>query len=245
MIYRARHGQLSYGEPIGILLLDQDHCPFVPGDVANATTYSYPVRFRSVEGLTPARLFRHDDTLYGDVLAAGRELVQNGVRAVTSDCGFMALYQQDLARELAVPVFMSSLIQISFIGTLIGSERRIGVVTANAGSLTDELLHCAGVSSSDRVVVAGLEHTEHFAPVAVYETTDTLDTEAVEREVVAAVDELLHRDPQIGAVLLECSLLPPYSTAVHKTFGLPVFDFVTGIDYVYSAVVKRGYAGLM
>ncbi len=245
MVYRARHGQVSYGEPIGILLLDQDHCPFVPGDVANATTYSYPVRFQRVEGLTPARLFRHDRTLYEAVLAGARSLVRNGVRAVTSDCGFMALYQQDLARELGVPVMMSSLIQIPFISTIIGPERRIGVVTANAGSLTGELLQCAGVSASDRVVVAGLEHAEHFAPVAVHETADTLDTELVEREVVTAVDGLLRRDPELGAILLECSLLPPYGAAVHEAFGLPVFDFVTAIDFVCSSVVKRRYSGLM
>ncbi len=245
MVYRARHGQVSYGEPIGILLLDQDHCPFVPGDVANATTYAYPVRFQRVEGLTPARLFRHDRSLYETVLAGARSLVQNGVRAVTSDCGFMALYQQDLARELGVPVMMSSLIQIPLISTIIGPERRIGVVTANAGSLTGELLQRAGVSSSDRVVVAGLEHTEHFAPVAVYETADTLDTELVEREVVTAVDGLLRRDRELGAILLECSLLPPYGAAVHDAFGLPVFDFVTAIDFVYSSVVKRRYSGLM
>jgi hypothetical protein len=49
MIYHARKGQVSSGEAIGILLLDTA-VPFIPGDVANATTYDFPVCFRKVEG---------------------------------------------------------------------------------------------------------------------------------------------------------------------------------------------------
>ncbi len=47
MLCKTRKGQASSGEAIGILLLDTS-VPFIPGDVANATTYDFPVRFQNV-----------------------------------------------------------------------------------------------------------------------------------------------------------------------------------------------------
>jgi hypothetical protein len=104
VIYQARKGQASSGEAIGILLLDTS-VPFIPGDVANATTYPFPVRFRKVEGFTVARAIGKDPSVYEALHAAGLDLVEQGVRAVTGDCGFMALHQRHLADDLPVPVF--------------------------------------------------------------------------------------------------------------------------------------------
>jgi hypothetical protein len=99
MIYQARPGQTSSGEAIGILLLDTS-VPFIPGDVANATTYDFPVRFQKVEGFSVARAIGKDPGIYDALLAAARDLVDQGVRAVTGDCGFMAFHQQHLAEDL-------------------------------------------------------------------------------------------------------------------------------------------------
>ncbi len=67
----------------------------------------------------------------------------------------------------------------------------------------------------------------------------------MEKEVVEAALELIERDPSVKAILLECSMLPPYSKAVQEATGLPVFDFITMIDHVYSSVVQRRYDGYM
>ena len=67
MIYHAKKGQVSSGEAIGILLLDTS-VPFIPGDVANATTYSFPVRFQKVEGFTVARALDKDTAIFYDLL---------------------------------------------------------------------------------------------------------------------------------------------------------------------------------
>ena len=243
MVYKAKKGQVSYGEAVGIILLDQQSCPFIPGDVANATSYRYPVRFQRVEGFTVERIMRHDLTLQERVLAAGKALVREGVRAITGDCGFMVIYQEKLTETLGVPAFMSSLLQIPFIGRIIGKSRKIGIVTANARSLDESVLKKAGAEDLGGLVIKGLENTEHFGPVALHETTDVLDSEKVEAEVVGAAVEIAKRDPSVGAILLECSLLPPYGAAVQEAVNLPVFDFLTMIDYVHSAVVKRRFEG--
>lgn len=242
-IYQTRAGQVSSGEAVGILLLDTA-VPFIPGDVANATTYDYPVRFQKVDGFTVARAMAKDATVYDDLKRAAGELVGQGVRAVTGDCGFMAFHQQRMADELQVPVFLSSLLQIPFIGSIISRSAAVGVITADSRSLDDDLLAAVGVSDPSRVAVAGLQECPAFHRFAIAET-GSLDQTAVEGEVIDAARRLVEKHPAVRAILLECSLLPPYGAAVQDAVSLPVFDYITMIDFVFRAVVKKRFAGFM
>lgn len=245
MRYVVRPGQVSYGESIGILLLE-NYAPFIPGDTANATTYRYPVRFKRVAGLSVERIFNHDLSMYEAVRSAAGELKSEGVRGITGDCGFMAIYQRQLAEELGIPVFLSSLLQLSFMSIVTGPRTPLGVVTANSVSLTKELFEAAGVSDEvmERVHIVGLEDCEHFVD-AVFAEKGVLDTDIVEDAVVERSRRLQQEHPDMGAILLECSMLPPYGAAVHEATGLPVFDYVTMIDYMHATVVKRRFYGNM
>jgi hypothetical protein len=243
MIYKAREGQASYGVPIGILLLDT-FTPFIPGDVANASSYRYPVRFQKVEGFTVKRALSRDPAIFGSLLAAAEELVLQGARAVTGDCGFMGIHQRNLARQLDVPVFLSSLIQIPFITNIIAEGEKIGVITADSRSIDDQLLEAVGVGTAENLEIRGLEETENFR-TAVLEESGVLDSEKIKNEVVFAAEQLVTKEPKVRAILLECSCLPPYGAAVQEAVRVPVFDYITMIDYVFSAVVKRRYSGIM
>jgi hypothetical protein len=243
MIYRVKGRQVSYGEAIGIILLE-NYAPFIPGDVANATTYDFPVRFQRVENFSVERIFKHDMSLLDPVLEAGRALVGEGVRAVTGDCGFMVIYQDRLAAALEVPVFMSSLLQIPFLRHLIGPDEKIGIITANSESLDEFVLRSAGADSSAGLLIKGLQGKEHFVSAVIREE-GLLDSEKIETEVVSVAQEIVAQDPMVKIILLECSMLAPYAAAVQEAVNLPVFDFVTMINYVFSAVVKRRYQGFM
>ncbi len=243
MIYRVKKGQVSYGEAIGILLIE-NFAPFIPGDVANASTYSFPVRFQRVEGLTFSRLCRKDSALLEPLIEAGEKLVGEGVRAITADCGFMVQFQKELADHLEVPVFLSSLLQIPFISRILGNGEKIGIITANSQELDASLLEKAGVADSIPIHIKGLERKENFAKATVDEV-GILDSTKVEEEVVSTAKEMVREDPKVRAILLECSCLPPYGASVQEAVNLPVFDFVTMIDYVYSAVVKKRFHGFM
>jgi Asp/Glu/hydantoin racemase len=236
---------VSYGEAIGILLLE-NFVPFIPGDTANATTYDFPVRFQRVPGLSVEKMFNHDLLMYEKVRTAALELKREGVRAITSDCGFMVIHQQQLAADLDLPVFSSSLLQLSFMDLITGGRKHIGVITANSRSLTNELFSMAGVSSDlmERITVRGLEDYQPFVE-AVFEERGELDSDLIETGVVTRAKQLLEEDPDIGSILLECSLLPPYGAAVQEAVGLPVFDFVTMINYVHSTIVKQRFTGSM
>ena len=243
MIYKGVRGQVTYGEAIGILLLDY-YAPFIPGDVGNASTYSFPVRYELIEGLTFERLLKKDRTVLEPLIEAGRKLVKkHGVRAITADCGFFALFQKEMANELGVPVFMSSLLQVPFISRIIGDGNKVGILTSNSKGLDESFLNAVGIDKST-IKITGLENYENFRGFGV-EETGILDRNIIEQEIVSAALDLVNNDPEVKSILLECSMMPPYGELVQKAVNLPVFDFITMINYVYTAVVKKKYDGFM
>jgi Asp/Glu/hydantoin racemase len=89
-----------------------------------------------------------------------------------------------------------------------------------------------------------LEEQPAFHSFALAESGE-IDVDAVRQEVVAAGIRVVERDRQVGAILLECSLMPPYGAALQEELQLPVFDYITMINYVFSAVVKKDYHGFI
>lgn len=238
--YQIRNAD-TYGHAVGILLLDY-RGPFIPGDVGNATTYGYPVLYKLVKGLTLDRVLAGDPEAEADIVEAAQELERFGVRGISSDCGFLVQYQRAVARAVKVPVFMSSLLQIPFLSMMFDSGRPVGCLTATRKSLGNRVLELAGITSDINVVIHGMEDYEHFK-WSILEEGGELDSDLIEHEVVAEARKIQDIHPDLGALVLECSLMPPYASAVQTATGLPVFDFVTMINYFYEGAHRRPYAG--
>ncbi len=238
MIHHARKGQTSYGEAIGILLLDS-RAPFIHGDVGNARSYPYPVRYRRIDGLTVERIFAHDTGFIEKMVDGARELEREGVQAITGDCGFMAIYQTAVKAAVEIPVLLSSLLQIPFIQATLPDHAKVGVITASSRSLTPGVFRQIGVDAATTVIY-GLEEKEHFRAGALDEI-GILDSDRIREEVVAVAREMTAAHPDVRSILLECSMLPPYGRDVSRATGLPVYDFLTMIDHVYSALCKRRF----
>lgn len=244
MLYYANKGQVSYGEAIGILLLDS-FIPFPPGDVGNASTYSFPVRYKVVKGASIERLINQQDaSLLEPFIEAGHELVKEGVKAITGDCGFMILFQERLAKEFPVPVFMSSLLQVPFISRMLKPGKKVGIISADSRNLTDKHLQAAGIDENMKIKVVGMQDQNFFFDAILAEKGE-LNFEEVQKEIVNVSTKLVKDDEKIGAILLECSDLPPYAAAIQESVGLPVFDFTTMINYVYLALVRKKFEGFM
>jgi len=240
-IYRTRRGATNYGQAIGILQLDCS-LPFIPGDVDNASTYRYPVLYRVVPGLSTAACLRGAPDLEAAAFETAVALEKQGVRAISSDCGFMLQFQDAVRRAVRVPVMMSSMLQLSMIAASLAESRPIAVVTADSTNLTSEFLKRNGVSVRNPVIIRGLEKEPEFKS-AVLEEKGSIDAGKVEAELIAVCRHVREEHRELGAVLLECSMLPPYSRALQDALGLSVFDFVTMIDYLYAATHQRRYEG--
>jgi hypothetical protein len=224
---------------IGILVMDA-RIERIPGDVGNPATFPFPVLCRTVAGATLKRLIaERDRSLLGPFVEAGWELVRQGAKALTTTCGFMVLFQDELAREFPVPVITSSLLQLPFIQATLRPEGRVGVITADAANLSPEHLRRAG-GDADRITVVGLEGQPKFR-AAIFEETGRIDVPAVASEVVAQAKRMVANDPHIAALLFECANLPPYAAAVQAAVGLPVYDAVTMIRYVHATLSAASF----
>jgi len=244
MIHKARRGQASYGEAIGILLLDTSLTPYIPGDVANATTYSFPVRFKKVKDLSVEMMMNKDTSLLNRLIESGRELTEEGVKAITGDSGYMAMFQREVAKKLKIPVFLSSLLQLPFLTRIIGKGQKVGIIAANSKILDNALLKEVGITDMGFLYIKGMEDKEYFRKTFI-EEVGWLDSDNVEKEVVSVAKNMIEEEPKVKVILLECSCITPYRGAVQEAVNLPVFDYITMINYVYSAVTMKKYEGFM
>lgn len=241
MIYKSRLRSQSWaGETIGILVL-KNHYPYIPGNVANATTFDFPVRYSVVEGATAERLlYQADPTLVEPFIAAARTLRDEGVKAITGACGFMALFQDQIAEALDIPVFVSSLLQVPFIHKVTG--KRVGIITADSTCLKPEHFVSTGIASETPLAIGGMETKDAFMR-SIFGNIGELDDDGIREGVVEVALDLQAQHDDLGAILLECSDLPPYAHAVQGATGLPVFDFITMINYVHATLARKPFSG--
>jgi len=239
----VRGGHNSYGQKLGILLLDTK-APRIPGDIGNATTFNFPVRYKKLEGITVEKIINNrssDSTLVDCFIEAGKELEKEGIRAITTSCGFTALFQKKMAESLNSLVFMSSLIQIPLVHNMIGKNKKIGILTANKEKLTKEHLEAAGVKNIP-VCIYGMEKEENFANTFL-DQQPFGDITKIEKEMIKVSKKLVKENKNIGAIVFECASMPPFAYAVQSKVGLPIFDLVTLANYVYSAIINKEYNG--
>ncbi len=224
-------------EPFLGLLMLETHFPRPPGDVGHPRTFAFPVRRVVVGRATPQRVVR--DSAQGLVpafISAAQELVAQGAAAIGTSCGFLGLHQQRFAAGLPVPVATSSLLQCAWLAALLPDRQRAGIVTIDAAALTPEHLGACGVP--DDAPIEGVDPGGELATRLLNDEPE-LDCARAEAEVVAAAQRLLERHPEVGAIVLECTNMPPYAAAVARATGRPVYDVVTLLEWVWRGVARR------
>jgi hypothetical protein len=231
----------SEGPAIGVICLDTSFTK-IPGHIRNPATFSFPVVCHVVSGATPERVVtRPDPALLQPFIQAAVQLEAAGVSAITSACGFLALFQAELAGAVAIPVYSSSLMQVPMVGRMLGPGRTVGILTANASSLSSA--HLAGVGA-DRVPVriAGLADQPEFREVILEGQRDDLDPGRMGDEVVGVAEGLRRDHPDVGALVLECTDLVPFAHDIQARTGLPVFDIVTLTELVHASLSRHPFA---
>jgi len=231
-------GKAVYGARLGILMLEA-RFPRIPGDMGNAGTWPFPVLYKVVPGASPDRVVRrHADGLLEAFKEAAGELVRQGADGITTNCGFLSLFQPELAAHCGVPVATSSLMQATFIQSLLPPGQRVGIITVNAATLTPEHLARANVPPDTPVV--GTEGGREFTRVLL-EDEPRLDAAAAEQDILDTGHTLLARHPEVGAILLECTNMGPYSRALRRATGRPVFDIVSFMTWFHAGLQPRDF----
>src|SRR5215469_3112962 len=234
----ARGGKGLYGARVGILMLET-RFPRIPGDMGSAGTWPFPVLYKVVPGALPRRVvYDRAAGLLDAFLDAAAELVQLGADGITTTCGFLAVFQHEIAGHVGVPVATSSLMQIPFIERILPPGKRVGVLTVSAANLSEEHLRTAGADPATPVV--GTDDGSEFSRVLINDE-ERLDVAAAERDILAAGEELVEKHVGIGAVLLECTNMVPYARALSQRLRLPVFSIYTFVTWFHAGLVPRDF----
>jgi Asp/Glu/hydantoin racemase len=214
--------------------------PRIPGDVGNALTWPFPVLYKVVRGASPERVVRHRaDGLLPVFVDAAQELVATGADGIVSNCGFLSLFQREVAAAVPVPVALSSLQQAPLIQALLPPGRRVGILTISRATLTAEHLAAAGVDPA--TPIEGTEGGRELTR-AILGNEARLDPAAAEADLLEAAERLLARHPDAGALLLECTNMCPYAAALAAATGLPVFDMVGFVGWFQQGLRPRAFA---
>ena len=217
----------------------------IPGDIAHPDTFSFPVLYKRVTGACYQTVVIHPNArVLAAMTAAARDVERAGVRAITTSCGFNIIFQRELANAVNVPVFASSLIQAPLVHRMLREGRRVGIITADSECLTEEHLEKAGITKTIPVSIEGMENTGEFSKIRANPTAP-LDVAKFQGEVVGVAKRLIKENADVGAIVLECTDLPPFAAAIRRAVGLPVFDIATLAHMVYESLVgdRWGEAG--
>lgn len=218
--------------PQGLLQLET-----LVGDSTNPDSYSFPIVLRRVHGANIHTILENPDRkVLATMIADAKKMVtEEQVEAITTSCGFNAIFQRELSDALDVPVFTSSLLQVPLVKQIVGEKREVAIITASRAALSPAHLEAAGIGSNDGLYLFGLEDCPEWRKMHVCPEAD-IDLNIIRREVVGLSIDAKRLYPRIGAYVLECTDLPPFSEEIREKTGLPVFDIITLAHAIYSTL---------
>jgi len=247
-LYNVKNKQAIYGHSIGIIMLN---ClfPRIPGDIGNATTFNFPVLYKVVKDVTIQKIINERDEKYlQPFISAARELEKDGVKAITTSCGFLAIFQQVLSRAVKVPFFSSSLLQVPLVYQMVGRRGKIGILTADSRLLSEDHFMAVGWSSKDiPIAIASMHQCEEFNKGLFLkgQGPPEMDVSKIEAEAVSVVKKLIIEEPEVRALVIECTNLPPFASAIQKEIGLLIFDIVTLAKMVHEVAMRTVFTGFL
>ncbi|HRO59300.1 MAG TPA: aspartate/glutamate racemase family protein [Burkholderiaceae bacterium] len=224
---------MSRPPALGVLMLETAF-PRPLGDIGNRNSWPFPVLYETVAGASVEAVVSHAaQGLIDPFLAAGHRLIDRGAIGVTTSCGFLARHQRVLAEGLRVPVASSALLQVGWIASLLPAGKRVGIVTFDADALDDETLCAVGVPLDTPRV--GLPPDGRLR-ATISGDRPALDRESALAEVVHSGRRLCERNPEVAAIVLECTNLPPYRAALAAATGRPVYDIGTLLPWFWHGL---------
>ena len=200
------------------------------GNSTNPASYAFPIVRKQVKGANVHTILDNPDREVAKAMVAA-----DGVKAITTSCGFNAVFQRELASALDVPVFTSSLLQVPFVQQIVGEKGEVAIITAHKAALKPGHLEAVGITKTEGLHVFGLEECPEWGKMFT-DFDAELDLEKIKGEVVGVALEALRQYPGIRAYVLECTDLPPFSAEIREKTGLPVFDIITLAHAVHASL---------
>lgn len=218
-------------KPIGILMLET-RFPRPVGDIGNPKSFDFPVLYQTVPMADPDLVVRGDPSpLLPAFIDAGRNLIARGARGISTSCGFLTVFQDDLSRALDVPVLTSSLFQVAQLRSNMPEDETVGILTISASSLTPAHLEAAFVPKD--CPIGSTEDGAEFTQ-AILSNADRMDFQKARNDNVSAARSLKMAHPNISALVLECTNMGPYASDISKSVNIPVHSIISALTEFQS-----------
>ena len=202
------------------------------------TQHSHTFPFSVIRGVVDGSyrdLIDGSEEVKQQLLKTVKDLCSQGVSLIVGDCGLMILYQKEIAQASNVPVITSSLVLLPIISKIISPDKSIGIITGHSKLLQPHHIQSDSLDQGVLLVIQGMEDEAHFSEVVIQRQAET-NVYLMERDVFSAVDKLLAKENNIGAILLECSNLCPFAYAVTKKYKFPIFSINTAIEFIHQSI---------
>ena len=87
--------------------------------------------------------------------------------------------------------------------------------------------------------MVGTENGREFFRVLIKAEKDDMDVALAEQDILDARKALVARHPDVGAIVLECTNMPPYAAALQQAVGLPVYDIYSMVSWFHAGLRPR------
>ncbi len=221
---------------IGVLMLNT-RFPRWPGDIGNASSFEHPVLYDTIPAAvvdTIVKDAKPERQIVGSFIESGIKLADQGATVIGTSCGFMASVQNEIAEKLPVPFISSSLILLPILKSLFGQGAQIGVLTFDSNRLGQCHFPDSIPVDDPTISVSGLDHDCHWFQ-CINNNLEQADKVQARVDVFNLVESCLQKNPDIAAILLECTNLSPWKTEIQSKFKRPVFDLVSALEWVYRS----------
>lgn len=218
---------------IGMLMLDTKF-KRLPGDIGHPDTFAFPVRRLVVRNATSADIVvDQDESFLSSFIESAQLLEREGARGIATSCGFLSRWQRELSSSVGIPVATSSLLLLPLAAHLAGDGKTVGVLTARASSLSQSCFESC-FAADVPVDVVGMEGTSFYRTYV--DNSGEPDAALFERELLAQSYLIKERNSDLGAMVLECTNMPPFAKGLSAKLGVPVLNANDLVSLLYASI---------
>ena len=126
--------------------------------------------------------------------------------------------------------------QVEQVNRILPADKRAGVLTISASTLTPEHLEKARVPAGTPIgtTEGGQEFTR-----AILDNELELNVDLARSDNVAAARALAEANPDLGAIVLECTNMCPYALDIQRATNIPVFSIVSLVSWLQEGLRPR------
>ncbi len=241
----GNEGSYMAAQPLGFLTITGSWLPKPPGHISNSCSFDFPVRYYCIDGGNQKTIHSGDMSILDVLIQTAKQAEADGCRAICGDCGYFGNFQAPIAEAVNIPAYLSSVVQVPWVKAGLRRGQKVGVICADGPHLTVETFRSCGMTAEDydNCIIYGGNDRPLFNGLMY--SPGRYDCEELKQEILSIAKMMMYKNPEVGAIVIECTDIPPYSHAVMEDLNIPVYDAITFLHFVHDVVCQKPCYGFL